>query len=227
MKILFGYFVINFVFITLSSNSKLYHEIFYTRADPRIRDKLLMGDPAPILIISTTLILFLTVILRKFMKNREPFRLKNFELFMNFIYSAISVYFFIKSSKFYVFHYSWKCEKIDTSDSPLALEAVYTSYFYFITKFIFIIENVLIELKKNDTSFVIFALVHHFMYPFIIWHTINYFPSGQPLFYMFVNSLAHIVMFPMKLYVAYFTPKWIRYKAQIGVAYMVSFAYFC
>jgi len=111
---------------------KVYDEIFYAKADPRIRDKFLMGDPAPVLIIFTTIFVLLKVCLKKIMESRQPIRLNNLEHVMNYVYAACSIYVFVKCCKLWMFHYSWKCEKVDSTDSPLDLEVRKIIFFVFI-----------------------------------------------------------------------------------------------
>ncbi|CAG9812344.1 unnamed protein product [Chironomus riparius] len=172
-----------------------YHEIFYTNADPRIRDKFLMGNPALITTIYIVYIFFIKVVLKKFMKNRPPFRLKIFENFLVFLLFGSSLYFFIISSNVWFFHYNWKCEAIDRSKSSLAMWAVNNSYLYLLSKFFYIFESVVLSLRKNHSYLETYLLIHHFFYPIGIWSTINYFPGGHALFLGFVNSFAHTVMF--------------------------------
>ena len=113
----------NFIsFLVLRSFVKFYDEIFYTRADPRIRDKFLMGDPAPVLIILMTIFVLLKVCHKKIMESRKPLRFYNLEHAMNYVYAGCSIYVFVKCCKLFMFHYSWTCEKVDSTDSPLDLE---------------------------------------------------------------------------------------------------------
>jgi len=109
----------------IKSSHGTYHEIFYTKADPRIRDKFFMGNPALIITIYTLYVIFVKVFLPKFMKNRPPYKLKTFENFMLLILFGPSFYVFIISSKVWFFHYNWKCEAIDRSESQLAMLVSY------------------------------------------------------------------------------------------------------
>lgn len=105
----------------LKSTYAAYHDLFYTKADPRTRDRFLMGNPALIVLIYTLYVIVIKVVLPKFMKNRPPYRLKTFENFLNLMLFGTSFYVFIIACKFWFFHYNWRCEAIDKSESPLAM----------------------------------------------------------------------------------------------------------
>lgn len=98
-----------------------YYEIFYARADPRIRDRFLMGNPVQIVSIYSIYIVIITLILPHFMKNRRSLDVRILENLLNLILLSVSGYFFVVCSKLWIFHYNWRCESFDTSESPLAM----------------------------------------------------------------------------------------------------------
>lgn len=177
-----------------------YHEIFYVKADPRIRDRIFMGDPAPLLAIYFIYIVSIKFVLPKFMKNRSPCRLRGFENLLQFLLLLSSMYFLAVCSKFWLFHYNWRCEPLDTSNSPLAMLAVQSSHLYLMSKFVYIFESVLLGFRKNYSYMESYLLVHHTLYPLTIWSVVNYLPGGHAIFLGFINSFAHTVLFGYQLF---------------------------
>jgi len=109
---------------SLSSNSttlSFYHEIFYERADPRIRDKFLMGNPIPIVLIYTFYIIFIKYLLPRYMRDRKPIDIEKPGIILTIVLFFNSLYFFVISSEPWLFIYNWRCEPIDWSYSDLAL----------------------------------------------------------------------------------------------------------
>ncbi|KAL7013694.1 hypothetical protein ACKWTF_015532 [Chironomus riparius] len=193
----------------LSSNSTCslsFHEIFYERADPRIRDRLLMGNPLPIVSIYAFYIIFIKYLLPRFMRDRKPIDIEIPGIVLTTVLFFNSLYFFILASEPWLFVYNWRCEPMDYSYTDLALRAVDASHLFLLSKFFYIFESVLLGLRKKETLTAKYLLVHHSSYPLVIWAITNYFPGGHATFAGFINSLTHMLSFAYRLLFVHFFP---------------------
>ena len=98
-----------------------YNEIFYEKADPRIRDRFLMGNPLPIVSIYLFYIIFIKYILPRYMRDRKPIDIEKPGIILTTVLFFNSLYFFVITFEPWMFIYNWRCEPMDWSYSELAL----------------------------------------------------------------------------------------------------------
>lgn len=106
-----------------------FHEIFYLRADVRIRDKFLMGSPIGVLVIVTCYLLILKYLTR-YMKSRKRYfnHAKILHLFFNFYVMMASFYILIKTVKYMIWsNYNFRCMPLDLSTNNGTMEVKYIS----------------------------------------------------------------------------------------------------
>lgn len=98
-------------------------ELMYDDADPRTRDKFLMGSPLLVIAICCLYAFLIKRIMPKVMDQRKAFNTRWVSLSLNFYLFLTASYFFYKSVKIGWFtKYSWRCEPIDRSNSEEAIE---------------------------------------------------------------------------------------------------------
>lgn len=153
-----------------------YNEYFYTNADPRVRDKWLMGSPLTITSISLCYLLIISYIIPKFMKNRKPLDMKMFYKSVDKILLLVESYFVYWGIYFWIFVYNWKCQSIDQSESIEGSLAVELCWQYLIAHFLYMLQSVLFALNKRKSSF---AIIYHTIFPLMIWCGVNYYPGGH------------------------------------------------
>merc|ERR1712107_934074 len=84
------------------------------------------------------------------MKDREPFELKKILLVYNFSQVLFSLWMFLEGWGFYISgNYSWHCEPVDYSESPVARRALNLAWWYYFSKFIDLFDSVFFVLKKK------------------------------------------------------------------------------
>jgi GNS1/SUR4 family len=108
--------------------------LFYDLADPRSRNKWLMGSPYP-LIVWTLAYLSLVKILKLFMKNRRPFNINIASLIVCPFFIVTNGFLCFKTAPFWLFKYNWRCEPLDTSNSQEALLVDKKQNFYSLKPF--------------------------------------------------------------------------------------------
>lgn len=107
---------------TSRSLSSWYHEIFYEKADPRIRDRWLMGDPIQLICIYTFYVIFIKYILPWIMRDRKPVNIDKAAIVLNSALLLSCIYFVCEAFPHWVFEFSWRCQPIDWSESEIAMK---------------------------------------------------------------------------------------------------------
>jgi GNS1/SUR4 family len=102
--------------------AKKWHYYTYEIADPRTRDRPLMGTPIPILVLCSFYVIFNNYILKGIMRNRSPIGIRFASIAYNSYLLSAYLYFSYKLSYFWFFKYNWRCEPVDQSYSQESLE---------------------------------------------------------------------------------------------------------
>lgn len=222
-----------------------FSEYFYTNADPRVRDKWLMGSPITISSISLCYLLIVSYIIPKFMKNRKPLNIKIFYKCVDKILLLLESYFVYWGVYFWIFVYNWKCQSIDQSESIEGSLAVELCWQYLIAHFLYIFQSILHALNKRKSSLATFAIIYHTIIPLLIWCGVNYYPGGhvskilkfislkinqkfQVTFIGFVNVVTFFITRTFRLVIVYFPSlKEKNYTQQVHLYAYVSITFFC
>lgn len=199
---------------------KIWHEYTYENADPRIRDRLLMGSPVEILLLTLCQLVVLRTV-NKFMSVRKNgFKLSKLLLVVNCYIFVLNLYFFIEAARLgWLSGYSWTCEPIDRSNSDKMMEIVQKIHYFLIFKMTYFIEVLVFELMKNERRASFFCYFHHLTLPIMIWIMINYQPGGHFTFIGFINTFDHVILFGTLIIVSIFPSsrgKWYKHTIFYG-----------
>jgi elongation of very long chain fatty acids protein 7 len=164
----------------------------YDKADPRSREKFLMGSPLSVISISIFYLLFIKI-LTNFMLERKAINIKAFSFSLHVYFLAGNIFFFFEAGKRWLGGYNWRCEPLDRSYSTEALKEVDLIYAFFIFKLTYMMETFPYILLKNSRFNTKYISLHHSTFPVIVWLIANYSPGGHATFTGFVNSFAHII----------------------------------
>nr|XP_022906047.1 uncharacterized protein LOC111417878 [Onthophagus taurus] len=189
---------------------EVYQYINYDLSDPRTKDIFLMSSPFPILSILGLYLWFCLKAGPHFMKNREPFKLKNTLIVYNVFQIITSAFFFVEASSLWLFKYNLSCEPVDYSNNPDAVYVLHLTYIYFLSKVIELLDTIFFILRKKYSQVTTLHLYHHASTAFIIWVTAKYVGGGQATFAGFLNSFVHIIMYTYYL-IAGLGPKYQKY----------------
>ncbi|RZB40769.1 elongation of very long chain fatty acids protein, partial [Asbolus verrucosus] len=104
------------------------------------------------------------------MENRKPFNLRKILIFYNLIQTLFSSWIFYE----YLMSgwwgsYSFRCQPVDYSNSPMAL-------------------------RKNSHVSTL-HVIHHGCMPFSVWMGMKFAPGGHSTFFALLNSFVHIIMY--------------------------------
>ncbi|XP_061474655.1 elongation of very long chain fatty acids protein 7 isoform X2 [Rhineura floridana] len=180
--------------LTLKAAS-LYDE-WIKNADPRVDGYPLMSSPFPQTFIIVAYIYFVTHLGPKLMDNRKPFDLRQIMVFYNFGVVALSIYMtyeFLMSG--WATGYSFRCDIVDYSRSPMALRMVRACYMYYFSKFIELLDTLFFVLRKKNGQVTFLHVFHHSIMPWTWWFGVKFAPGGLGTFHGMLNCIVHVVMY--------------------------------
>ncbi|XP_034438434.1 elongation of very long chain fatty acids protein 1b [Hippoglossus hippoglossus] len=164
--------------------------------DPRLKDYPMMQNPISMTATLLSYLLFVMYLGPRFMANRKPFQLKEAMIVYNFLLVGLSifiVYEFLMSG--WATTYTWRCDPIDTSNSPEALRMVRVAWLFWFSKIIELMDTVFFVLRKKQGQITFLHIFHHSFMPWTWWWGICYAPGGMGSFHAMVNSTVHIIMY--------------------------------
>ena len=200
--------------------------IFYDNADERIRDKLFMGNPFAIFTVYFYYVVFIVVVLPKYMENRKAINYRKFMTCVDVILCMRSTYFLINFVYLWLFEYNWSCQPIDRSSSWLSKYELRICYEFVVTKFFYILQSFVFVMCKKKSPVASYLLIHHAMFPMMLWTCANFYPGGHILFIGFINSIVHFsvtairivaVIFPDFFAVKYFKSMDVTLHVSCGI----------
>ncbi|GLV46213.1 uncharacterized protein CBL_09992 [Carabus blaptoides fortunei] len=157
-----------------------YHDLMDNKSDPRVNQWFMMSSPLPTLLICISYAYIARVLGPRLMENRKPLGLRKTLLIYNAlqtIFSAWIFYEYLQSG--WWGHYSFRCQPVDYSNSPLAIRMAHTCWWYYFSKFTEFFDTLFFILrKKNQHVQFVFIFGHQFQtlftdcnYPkvFMIW----------------------------------------------------------
>lgn len=214
--------------MTLLEDAKTFYVEGLKRGDPRVEKWLLMQSPVPILIIFFSYIGFV-VVSPRLVKNIQPLNLKFILLPYNFMLIGLSIYMFIELLTVSLLsNYSYKCQPVDYSDSPLALRMANVCWWFFFSKVVELLDTVFFILRKKFNQVTFLHVYHHCTMLLNWWMGIKYVAGGQSFFVAMLNSFVHIFMYTY-YGLAIFGPHmqkylwWKRYLTKLQLIQFVAF----
>ncbi|XP_028300038.1 elongation of very long chain fatty acids protein 1b isoform X3 [Gouania willdenowi] len=180
----------------IGSNAMDIYNFVLAGFDPRLNNYLLMQSPVPMTVILLCYLFFVLYLGPRIMANRKPFQLKEAMIFYNFLLVALSIYIvyeFLMSG--WATTYTWRCDAIDTSDSPQALRMVQVAWLFWFSKIIELMDTIFFVLRKKHGQITFLHIFHHSFMPWTWWWGICYAPGGMGSFHAMVNSSVHVIMY--------------------------------
>ncbi|XP_069013434.1 elongation of very long chain fatty acids protein 1a [Embiotoca jacksoni] len=174
-----------------------FHNYFISRIDPRVRDYPLMQSPVPMHAILLAYIFLSVYVGPRLMANRKPFHLNTTMIIYNLsmvLLNAYVVYEFMMSG--WATTYTWRCDLIDTSNSPQAVRMVQAAWLFYISKYIELLDTAFFVLRKKQSQITFLHVFHHSFMPWSWWWGVSMTPAGgMGSFHAMVNSIVHVIMY--------------------------------
>ncbi|XP_066253060.1 very long chain fatty acid elongase AAEL008004-like [Euwallacea similis] len=184
---------------------RFYETYFYLMdeaSDPRANDYFLMRSPIPTMIILYFWYNFVFKWGPDYMKNREPFLLKNIMI----LYNGLQVF-----ANVYIVYYlllsihiiDWSCSDIDYSESYWGRKHLFLTYCYFLLKIADLIDTIFFILRKKSTHVSFLHTYHHFLMVVAAWIGVKYLGGGHSYFLGLANCIVHSILYAYYLLTAY------------------------
>ncbi|XP_063226483.1 very long chain fatty acid elongase AAEL008004 [Bacillus rossius redtenbacheri] len=205
-----------------------YHDILDNRSDPRVNQWSMMGSPLPTLAICLFYAYFAKVLGPRLMENKKPFDLRNVLVVYNFLQMLFSAWIFneyLQSG--WAGHYSFRCQPVDYSNSPMAVRMAGTCWWYYFSKFTEFFDTLFFILRKKNNQVSNLHVIHHGCMPMSVWLGMKFAPGGHSTFFALLNTFVHIIMYFYYM-VSAMGPRFQKYlwwKKYITTIQMVQFVF--
>lgn len=173
-----------------------YHYLMDDRSDPRVNSWPMMSSPFPTLCICLFYAYFSRVLGPTMMENRKPLVLRKILIYYNAfqtLFSAWIFYEYLMSG--WGTHYSYRCQPVDYSTSPVAMRMARTCWWYYISKFTEFFDTLFFILRKKFSQVSTLHVIHHGIMPMSVWMGMKFAPGGHSTFFAMLNTFVHIVMY--------------------------------
>lgn len=203
-----------------------YRDLMDNKSDPRVNDWPMMQSPVPTLALCIFYAYFSKSLGPKLMKNRQPLNLRKILVFYNLFQTIFSTWIFYEYLQSgWWGHYSFKCQPVDYTRSPLGMRMATTCWFYYISKFTEFFDTLFFILRHKMEHVSTLHVIHHGCMPFSVWMGLKFAPGGHSTFFAMLNAFVHIVMYFYYM-VAALGPKYQKYiwwKKYLTTFQMVQF----
>uniref|UniRef100_H3CZC4 Elongation of very long chain fatty acids protein n=1 Tax=Tetraodon nigroviridis TaxID=99883 RepID=H3CZC4_TETNG len=171
------------------------HQKMVDNGDKRTDPWLLVYSPVPVALI---FLLYLCVVWLgpRLMRHRQPVDLRVVLIVYNFAMVGLSAYMFhefLVAS--WLSNYSYLCQPVDYSSSPLAMRMARVCWWFFFSKIIEMSDTIFFILRKKDSQVTFLHVYHHATMIFNWWLGVKYVAGGQSFFIGLLNTFVHIIMY--------------------------------
>ncbi|XP_063216931.1 very long chain fatty acid elongase 7-like [Bacillus rossius redtenbacheri] len=185
-----------------------------------------MSSPFPTLAVCLMYGYFSKVLGPKLMENRRPFDLKRVLVVYNLAQVLFSSWLFYECLiSGWLNHYSYRCQPVDYSTSPLAMRMARGCWWYYFSKFTEFFDTIFFVLRKKNDHISTLHVIHHGVMPMSVWFGVKFTPGGHSSFFGLLNTFVHIIMYSYYLLAA-LGPRFQKYlwwKKYLTVLQMVQF----
>jgi elongation of very long chain fatty acids protein 7 len=165
-------------------------------ADPRVENFFMMSSPLSSLIICVLYVYIVESVLPRYMDSRPPYELRNILIIYNFAMVVLSGYIFMEFALSGWFAgYSLQCQPVDYSKSPQAMRMVNACWWFYISKFVELLDTIFFVLRKKNNQVSFLHVFHHGIMPVSWWFGVKFVPGGFGTFHAFLNSFIHFLMY--------------------------------
>ncbi|XP_043282321.1 elongation of very long chain fatty acids protein AAEL008004 isoform X2 [Venturia canescens] len=173
-----------------------YRDAMDNKSDPRVKDWAMMSSPIPTALICLSYVYFSKNLGPRLMENRKPFSLKGVLIVYNLVQTLFSSWIFYEyMMSGWARGYSFRCQPVDYSESPLAMRMANTCWWYYFSKFTEFFDTLFFIMRKKTQQVSTLHVIHHGIMPFSVWMGVKFAPGGHSTFFALLNTFVHIVMY--------------------------------
>lgn len=85
-------------------------------------------------------------------------------------------------------HYSFRCQPVDYSNSPMALRMARGCWWYYFSKFTEFFDTIFFVLRKKNSQVSKLHVIHHGVMPLSVWFGVKFSPGKYTLYSVFTVS---------------------------------------
>ncbi|KAH8306953.1 hypothetical protein KR044_001655 [Drosophila immigrans] len=172
--------------------------VFIHLLDPVAAKLPFLGSAWPTTILLSSYLIFVLKYGKIFMKDRQPFDLKNiiikyniFQVIYNFIMFCIIFYFLFLEPI-----YDFRCMPTIALDHPTKNIERTMCYVYFINKIIDLLDTIFFVLRKSYKQITLLHVFHHVIMVYILYWVVRFYGFGGQFVVMgFLNTFVHTIMY--------------------------------
>ena len=182
--------------MSLIDSGLKFYESLTGSGDERIAHLPLIRSPWVPHVIVSLYLLFVLHLGPRFMSKRPPYSLKSLLIVYNAAMVIYNFLLWLHAGKFGWFNkYSYRCQPLDTSNSPSGIGMAYTAYFFMLSKYIELLDTVFFILRKKMSQVTLLHVWHHTFMCISYYWGIKFYPGGHGSFVGFINSGIHVLMY--------------------------------
>ncbi|XP_032682336.1 elongation of very long chain fatty acids protein AAEL008004-like [Odontomachus brunneus] len=167
----------------------------FPESDPITGKWPIVNSCYPVLFLTGGYLYFIYIAGPRYMKDRPPYKLKNFIFFYNIFQILANAWFvqeFIRNGWFT--KYGIRCVAPDF-DSPTAQKIMAVSWWLYQIKIIDYIETCIFVLRKKESQISGLHVYHHISIVMFGWIFLKYFPDVRGAFLLILNCSVHVIMY--------------------------------
>lgn len=207
--------------------SYYYTDFFDEYGDPRVEGMFLMRTPWPVIVLSFTYLLFVTIIGQRLMRNRKPFELFHFIRIYNLLMVLYNLCSFILAN--YLLDYGracFGCQPIDTSKRDFkSMLTINFGHWFLLSRLVEFIDTICFVLRKKSRQISAFHVFHHFSVPIAVWFFVKFAPGGNSAIFPLLNTAIHTVMYLYYFLATFESAKpylfWKKYLTQFQIVQFI------
>uniref|UniRef100_A0A336LM25 Elongation of very long chain fatty acids protein n=1 Tax=Culicoides sonorensis TaxID=179676 RepID=A0A336LM25_CULSO len=164
--------------------------------DPRSKGLPMMDNPIPTISLVLAYLAWVLVLGPMYMRDRKPVNLKNTLIAYNAGQVLLSGYMFNEHlMSGWARGYSYTCQPVDYSDSPLSRRMLNLCYVYYFSKLSEFADTIFFVLRKKKSQITWLHLYHHSLTPLEAWILVKFIPGGNATFPNILNNFVHVLMY--------------------------------
>lgn len=171
------------------------YNMIMEKRDPRADSLPLMSSPLPTLFMCSAY-LGIVYLGPRVMANRKAMELTNVMIGYNLFQALFNFWIFSRAVPYWFGgQYNWICQAVDYSSHPDAINMLWISWWYYISKFVDFFDTFVFVMRKKDSQMTFLHIIHHFSLPLFAWFGPRFAGGGNTSFGGMWNLFIHVVMY--------------------------------
>lgn len=157
---------------------------------------LFLGSPIPVLTCTTAYLVFVCIIGPLWMRNREPFQLKNTIRFYNLIMVLLALILFLKLRvAIETFGSMVDCSKTFHLSDQSSTKIYQMGNFIMMVRLSEYLDTIFFTLRKKQSQITFLHVFHHAFVPMYAYWILNTAPVRFNVYIILINSFIHVLMY--------------------------------